>query len=67
VCPQELAGFPVKGNHRSPRAPGRVQHAIDRERRAFELVFRTRSKHIGLEPPRDFELIEVRGIDFRER
>jgi len=36
----QLAGFGVERDHRAPRAGGRVEHAPDHDRRAFQLVFR---------------------------
>src|SRR5262245_5013200 len=44
VLPDLLAGFSVEGDDGPPRAAGRVKHAVDRERRAFELVLGTWSK-----------------------
>src|SRR5439155_5951663 len=55
VRPHQLAGLAVERDDRSPRAAGRVQHAVDSDRRLFELVLRTRSERVGLESPRDFE------------
>src|SRR5262249_34724548 len=67
VGPQELAGFSVERDHGSTRAGGRVQDAVDGERRAFELVLRARTEHIGLEPPGDFEVLEGRRVCLSER
>ena len=44
----------------APRAGGRVEHAVDHQRRAFELELGERPEVVGLESPRDFELAEVR-------
>ena len=67
VRPDQLAGLAVERDDGAPRAAGGVQHAVDRERRAFELVFGPRTEDVGLEPPRDFELAEVAGVDLIER
>src|SRR5262249_32495034 len=48
-------------------AARRVDRAVDRERRPFELELGSRAEVVGLEPPRDFELIEVAGVDLIER
>src|SRR6185436_11966371 len=37
------------------------------QRRPFELEFGTRAEVVGLEPPGDFELIEVAGVDLVQR
>ena len=61
---------PVFGIERDdgPSCAGRrVEHALHHERRAFELVLRERPEVVGLEPPRDLELAEVRGVDLIER
>jgi hypothetical protein len=50
-----------------PSSAGRIQDALDRERRPFELVFGPRTEVVGLEAPCDLELIEVRGVDLIER
>ena len=49
------------------RAGGRVHHAVDHERRAFQLVFGARAQVVGLEAPGDFELAEVGRVDLIER
>src|SRR5205085_11087571 len=67
VRPYHLAGPAIERDDRAPRAAGRVQHALDRERRPFELVLRTRTEVVGLVAPRDFELVEVRAVDLIER
>src|SRR5207237_9704575 len=67
VRPDYLAGLAVEGDHRAARAAGGVEDAFDRQRRPFELELGTRSEIVGLEPPRDLELIEVAGVDLIER
>ena len=67
VRPDQLAGLAVERDDRAPRAAGGVEHAVDRERRAFELVLGTRAEAVGLEAPRHFELAEVGGVDLIER
>ncbi len=67
VRPNEFAGLGVERNHRAPRAGGRVEHAPDHDRRAFEFVFRIGPEIVGLEPPRDLQLVEVGCIDLIER
>ena len=67
VRPDQLAGPAVERDDRAARAGGRVEHALDRERRAFELVLGARAEVVGLEAPRDLELVEVGGVDLIER
>ena len=67
VRPDQLAGPAVERDDRAARAGGGVEHAFDRERRAFELELGARAEVVGLEPPRDFELVEVGGVDLIER
>ena len=67
VRPDHLAGLAVERDDRSARAAGRIEHALDRERRPFELVFGPRTEVVGLEAPRDLELVEVRRVDLIER
>ena len=67
VRPDQLAGPAVERDDRSARAAGRVEHALDHQRRAFELVLGARAEVVGLEPPGDLELVEVRGVDLVER
>ena len=52
-------------DRRVPR--GRVQHALDHERRPFELVLGERAEVVGLEAPGDFQLAEVGGVDLIQR
>src|SRR4030095_5796522 len=67
VGPLDLAGRWIDGHDRPSRAGGRIQHALDHDRRAFEFRFGTRTEVIGLESPRDFELAEVGAINLIER
>src|SRR5439155_207567 len=67
VRPDQLARFSVECNHRSTRAGRRVEHAVDGERRPFELVLGTRAEVVGLETPRHFEVLEVARVDLIER
>ena len=67
VRPQQLARLAVERDHRAARAAGGVEHAVDRERRAFQLVLGARPEDVGLETPRDLERIEVGGVDLIER
>ena len=65
--PAQLTGPGIEGHHRAPRARGRVERAADHERCAFQLELGSAAKIVGLESPRDFELIEVGGGDLVER
>ena len=65
--PQQLAALRIERDDRSASAAGRVEHAADHQRRAFELVFGPRPEAVGLEAPRDFELVEVARVDLIER
>src|SRR5262249_45471282 len=49
------------------RPGGRLGDAFDHQRRPLELVLGTRGEAVGLEPPRDLERVEVRGVDLIER
>ena len=67
VDPSQLAGGRVERNDRAACASGRVQHAVDHQRRAFELEFGTRPEAVGLESPRHLERVEIRAGNLRER
>ena len=67
VHPPQLARRGVERDHRPPRARGRVEHAADHQRRAFELELGPVPEAVGLEAPGDFERVEVAGVDLRER
>jgi len=67
VGPDLLARFRIERDNRPAGARGRIQHALHHERRAFELELGERAEVVRLESPRDFELVEVRGVDLIER
>src|SRR5262245_57523183 len=67
VRPDHFAGLSVERDDGSARAAGRVEHALDGERRAFELVLRTRPEVVRLVAPGHLELVEVRPVDLIER
>ncbi len=62
VHPQQLARRRIQRHHGPPRPGRRDRAAIDHQRRTFELEFGPRTKRVGLEPPRDFELVEVSAL-----
>ena len=67
VEPQQLAGRPVQGHH-IPAAPrGRVEDAIDHERRGLIVEVRERPKVHGTESPRHLEIVEVVAVNLVER
>src|SRR5262245_16240223 len=65
--PNQLTGLRVQRHNRAACTSRRVEHTVDHQRRALEFVFRERAEGIGLEPPCDLELPEVRSIDLAER
>ena len=67
VDPHQLAGLGIERDHCAPCAGGGVNHSVHHQRRAFQLVFRTRAQVIRLKVPRELELIEVRLVDLVER
>jgi len=67
VHPQQLAGCAVERHHGAPRPRRRIDHAFDHQRRRLELILGSRAQAVGLEPPRDLELVEVRAVDLIER
>src|SRR3954454_5429282 len=67
VHPPQFAGAAVERHHRPACTSGRIQHAVDGERRALEFVLGPRAEEIGLEAPRHFERVEVGGGDAIER
>ncbi len=67
VRPDQLAGLRVERDHRASRAGRRVEHALHHQRRAFELELGERAEVVGLEPPGDLELAEVRAVDLIQR
>ena len=67
VHPQELAAGGVQRDDRSASPGGRVQHAVDHQRRRLELELRRWAEVVGLEPPGNFEIFEVGRADLIER
>ena len=67
VRPDQLTAAAVERDDGAAGPGGRVEHAPDRERGAFELVLGARAEVVGLEAPRDLELVEVGGVDLIER
>ncbi len=67
VNPEQLAGGRVERDHGPAGAGGRVQHALDHQRRPFELVLRARAEAVGLEAPGHLEVVEVLPVDLIER
>src|SRR6516225_6983206 len=65
--PDQLAGLRIERDHGTPGAARGVDDAIDHERRAFQFVLRERAEVVGLEAPRNLELIEVRPFNLVER
>src|SRR5439155_16794427 len=51
VRPDQFARLRIEGDDGAARAGGRIEHALDHQRWAFELVFRERPERIGLEAP----------------
>jgi len=67
VNPVQLARRGVEGHHRTPRPAGRIQHAVDHERRGLEPKLGHWTKVVGLEPPGDLQVVEVVRGDLVER
>src|SRR5690606_24517871 len=67
VDPELLAGRGVERRDRTARAAGRVEHAVDDERRALEAVLGRRAEIGRAEPPRELERAEVARVDLVER
>ena len=67
VHPQQLAGGRVECDDGPPGAGGRVDDAVDHQRRRFELVLGSWAQVVGLEPPGDIEFAEVARVDLIER
>ena len=65
--PDHFAGFGIERDHRAPRAGGGVEHALDHDRRAFQLPFRIGTEGIGLEAPGDFRLLKFEASIWDER
>jgi hypothetical protein len=67
VHPQQLAGGCVERHDGAARARGRVQPSLDHERRRLKVEFRSRTEAVRLEPPGDFEVVEVVAAYLIER
>jgi hypothetical protein len=67
VHPALRAGGGVQRDDRSASPGGRVQHAVDHERRRLELELGRWAEVLGLEPPGNFEIVEVGRADLIER
>ena len=67
VDPQQFAGGGIHCDDRTPRPGRRVENAVHHQRRPFEFVFRAVAEIVGLDAPRDFEVVEVGGVDLVER
>ncbi len=67
MYPQQFAGGCIQRDHRTARARSGVEDAIDHQRRAFQLEFRTVAEVVGLESPGDLEFVEIGGVDLIER
>ena len=65
--PQQLASGRIERDGGAARSGGGVDHAVDHQRRAFQLVFGAIADAVGLETPRHFELVEVGSVDLIER
>src|SRR5262245_20120889 len=65
--PQQFTTLRVEGNNGSARATRCIEDTANHERRAFQFVLGPGSETVGLEPPRDFELVEVARVDLIER
>ena len=67
VHPDHLAGCRVECDHGAARAGRGVDDAVDHQRRALEVELGPGSERVGLEAPRDLELVEVVFVDLIER
>jgi hypothetical protein len=67
VHPQHLAGAGVEATTARPCAGGRVDDAVDHQRCPLKVELGTRAERVGLEPPRDLELVEVLLRDLIQR
>ena len=65
--PQQLARTCGHGDHRATRPGGRVQDAVDHQRRRLKVVFGVRPEVRRLDPPGHLEVVEVIGRDLVER
>ena len=67
VHPHHLAGDGVERDDGAARAGGGVDDAVDHQRRRLEVELGARAERVGLEAPRDLELVEVVFGDLVER
>ena len=67
VHPQHLAGRGVERHDGAARAGGRVEDAVDHQRRGLEVELRPRTERVGLEAPGHLQLVEVVAVDLVER
>ena len=67
VHPQQLAGGRVERDDGAARAGGRVENAVDHQRRPLQIELGTRSEEIRLEAPGDLEGLEVVLVNLIER
>src|SRR5438552_3906377 len=67
MYPEQLARSRIERNYAAPRSGRRVHHAIDHQRRSFQLEFGAIPDVVGLEAPSDFETAEVGAVDLVER
>ncbi len=65
--PQQLSGRRVEGDDGASASRGGVEHAIDHQRRAFQLELGTGAEVIGLESPGHFERLEIAGGHLSQR
>src|SRR5262249_16938986 len=63
VHPEHFSGCGIERENRAAASAGCVEDAADHQRRSLVLILRTRAKAVGLEPPRDLELVEVGRVD----
>jgi hypothetical protein len=67
VHPPHLAGPGIQRDHCAPAAGRRIEDAVHHERRRLQVELGLRPHVVGLEAPRDFEALEVAGVDLVER
>jgi hypothetical protein len=67
VHPQHLSRGSVDRDRGAAGSCRRIHHALHDERRRFELKFLARTEILGLEPPGNFEVLEVGAVDLIER
>ena len=68
LCIHSISPVPASSDTTARRDAGRREDpAVDHQRRRLEVVFRPRAQAVGLEPPRDLEVVEVVAVDLVER